>query len=177
MLSATIGILLGIASYYMPLPFVPPIIGAGLGAALDIVAIIQERRGEVRKWGQVIAGIAAIGTDDTLASPGAQLDYYQSVIDKMGRAKVDSFARLYVIPQVGHSLRGNTYSSDGEGKPIPVTPIPSAFDRVQLLIDWVEHASAPGTSIAVTAGDKSMPMCSYPMYPKYVGRSFTCAEN
>ena len=31
--------------------------------------------------------IVAIGTNDTLASPGAQLDYYQSVIDKMGRAQ------------------------------------------------------------------------------------------
>jgi tannase/feruloyl esterase len=121
--------------------------------------------------------IVAIGTDDTLASPGAQLDYYQSVIDKMGRTKVDRFARLYVIPQVGHGLRGNTYSVDGEGKTIPVTPIPSAFDRVPLLTDWVEHGSAPGKSITVTAGDKSMPMCSYPMYPKYVGRSFTCSEN
>ena len=121
--------------------------------------------------------IVAIGTDDTLASPGAQLDYYQSVIDKMGRSKVESFARLYVIPQVGHGLRGNTYSVDGDGKTIPVTPIPSAFDRVQLLTDWVEHGTVPGKSITVTAGDKSMPMCSYPMYPKYVGRSFTCSEN
>ncbi len=121
--------------------------------------------------------IVAIGTDDTLASPGAQLDYYQSVIDKMGRTKVDSFARLYVIPQVGHGLRGNTYSIDGEGKTIPVTPIPSAFDRVELLTDWVEHGSVPGKSIPVTAGDKSMPMCSYPMFPKYVGQSFTCSEN
>jgi len=121
--------------------------------------------------------IVAIGTDDTLASPGAQLDYYQSVIDTMGRTKVDSFARLYVIPQVGHSLRGNTSSIDGEGKTIPVTPIPSAFDRVQLLIDWVEHGSVPGKSMTVTAGDKSMPMCSYPMFPKYVGRSLTCSED
>jgi hypothetical protein len=95
----------------------------------------------------------------------------------MGRSTVDSFARLYVIPQVGHGLRGTTYSVDGEGKTIPVTPIPSAFDRVQLVIDWVEHGSVPGKSITVTAGDKSMPMCSYPMYPKYVGRSFTCSEN
>ena len=121
--------------------------------------------------------IVAIGTDDTLASPGAQLDYYQSVIDTMGRTKVDGFARLFVIPQVGHGLRGNTYSVDGEGKTVPVTPIPSAFDRVQLLIDWVERGSVPGKSITVTAGDKSMPMCSYPMFPKYVGRSFACAEN
>jgi hypothetical protein len=121
--------------------------------------------------------IVAIGTDDTLASPGAQLDYYQSVIDKMGRAQVDSFARLFVIPQVGHSLRGNTYALDGEGKTLAVAPIPSAFDRVQLLTDWVERGRVPDKSITVTAGDKAMPMCSYPMFPKYLGTSFTCASN
>ena len=60
MISAILGILLGLASYYMPLPFVPPIVGAGLGAALGAFAIIQERRGEGRNKVQVIAGIAAI---------------------------------------------------------------------------------------------------------------------
>jgi hypothetical protein len=40
---------------------------------------------------------------------------------------------------------------------------------------------APGKSLAVTAGEKSLPMCSYPMYPKYVGgpantaSSYSCA--
>ena len=29
--------------------------------------------------------IVTIGTDDTLASPGAQLDYYQSLVDTMGQ--------------------------------------------------------------------------------------------
>ena len=120
--------------------------------------------------------IVAIGTDDTLASPGAQLDYYQSVIDRMGRTRVDEFARLFVIPQVGHGLRGNNYSVDGNGRTIPVAPIPSGFDRVQLLIDWVERGIAPGKSIPVTAGDKTMPMCSYPMFPKYSGGSFACSE-
>jgi feruloyl esterase len=120
--------------------------------------------------------IVAIGTDDTLASPGAQLDYYQSVIDRMGRPRVDEFARLFVIPQVGHSLRGNNYSVDGNGRTIPVSPIPSAFDRVQMLIDWVERGIAPGKSMTVTARDKSMPMCSYPMFPKYAGGLFTCSE-
>jgi hypothetical protein len=46
--------------------------------------------------------IVVIGTNDTLASPGAQLDYYQSVIDKMGQSVVDQFARFLVIPQAGH---------------------------------------------------------------------------
>jgi feruloyl esterase len=120
--------------------------------------------------------IVVIGTDDTLASPGAQLDYYQSVLDTMGRARVDAFARLFVIPQVGHGLRGTNYRLDGEGRTLPVLPIPSAIDRVQLLMDWVEQRVAPGKSIPVTAGTRTLPVCSYPMFPKFAAGAFACAE-
>jgi feruloyl esterase len=120
--------------------------------------------------------IVVIGTDDTLASPGAQLDYYQSVLDTMGRARVDAFARLFVIPQVGHGLRGTNYRLDGEGRTLPVLPIPSAIDRVQLLMDWVEQGVAPGKSIPVTAGTRTLPVCSYPMFPKFAAGAFACAE-
>ena len=68
--------------------------------------------------------IVTIGTNDTLASPGSQLDYYQSVLDKMGRASVDRFARFFVMPQTGHGLSGTNYATDGDGKTIPATPIP-----------------------------------------------------
>jgi feruloyl esterase len=111
--------------------------------------------------------IVAIGTNDTLASPGAQLDYYQAVLDKMGRSTVDKFARLYVLPQAGHGLSGNNYATDGNGKQIESKPIPNSWDRFALLVDWVENGKAPRKSIEVTAGDNSLPMCSYPEYPKY----------
>ena len=113
--------------------------------------------------------IVAIGTNDTLASPGAQLDYYQSVIDKMGRAQVDRFARLFVMPQTGHGLSGTNYATSGDGTPLAVAPVPNGWDRLALLFDWVERGVAPGMSITVTAGEKSLPLCSYPTYPKYVG--------
>ena len=61
--------------------------------------------------------IVTIGTNDTLASPGAQLDYYQSVIDKMGRPTVDGSRGFFVIPQAGHGLSGTSYATDGDGKP------------------------------------------------------------
>lgn len=126
--------------------------------------------------------IVAIGTDDTLASPGAQLDYYQSVIDRMGQSRVDAFARFFVIPQVGHGLRGNSYVTNGQGRTMSPSPIPSTFDRVGVLRDWVEKGIVPGRSITVTAGDRSLPLCSYPSYPRYVGgspdvaASYTCAS-
>jgi feruloyl esterase len=127
--------------------------------------------------------IVVIGTDDTLASPGAQVAYYQSVIDKMGQAKVDSFARFFVIPQVGHSLTGRSYTTDGDGKANQPQQIPSAYDRLGIVTDWVENNKAPGKSVTVTAGDRTMPLCSYPTYPKYIGgaaseaASYTCATN
>jgi feruloyl esterase len=126
--------------------------------------------------------IVAIGTNDTLASPGAQLDYYQSVLDKMGRQAVDGFARFYVIPQTGHGLTGSSYTANGDGQAIPSAPIPSRFDRIAMLLDWVEKGTAPPKSATVTGAAGSLPLCSYPTYPKYNGgppndaASYTCAE-
>jgi len=111
--------------------------------------------------------IVTVGTNDTLASPGAQLDYYQSLVDTMGQTRLDGFARLFVMPQAGHGLSGSNYGTDGEGRAVPVTPIPNTFDRFSLLANWVERKAAPGKSIVVTAGDRSLPLCSYPAYPRY----------
>ena len=125
--------------------------------------------------------IVAIGTNDTLASSGAQIAYYQSVIDKMGRGAVDAFARFWVLPQADHGLSARTAGVDGDGKEIAVTQVPTTYDRVGLLTDWVERGRAPGKSVTVTAGDRSLPMCSYPEYPKYVSgpagaaASYVCA--
>jgi hypothetical protein len=113
--------------------------------------------------------IVTIGTNDTLASPGAQLDYFQSVIEKMGQDQVDAFARLFVLPQTGHGLSGSSYSVNGDGQTIPVTQIPSQFDKTGVLMAWVEQNKSPAKTLMVTSGNRSLPLCSYPNYPKYVG--------
>ena len=132
------------------------------------LAAFQKRGGKM---------IVAIGTNDTLASPGAQLDYYKSVIDRMGRTNVDAFARFFVLPQTGHGLTGSSYTTNGEGTPQEARQIPSTFDRVTLLVDWVEKGVAPGKSITVTGGGRSLPMCSYPEFPKYNSGSVDTAES
>ncbi len=125
--------------------------------------------------------IVAIGTNDTLASPGAQLDYYQSVIDKMGQATVDGFARFFVLPQTDHGLNGRSYTVDGDGEANSPQQIPSTLDRLALITDWVEGGKAPSKRITVTSGERSLPMCSYPAYPQYTGgpvgaaSSYTCS--
>jgi feruloyl esterase len=126
--------------------------------------------------------IVAVGTDDTIAPSGEQLDYYQSMLDEMGRDRVDSFARLYVLPQTGHGLTGRSASIDGNGQTIESTAIPSTIDRFALLQNWVENGVAPGKSETVTGGDRSLPLCSYPEYPRYVSgdaalaASYRCTE-
>jgi feruloyl esterase len=135
---------------------------AELSATLDgtnpDLSAFQKRGGKM---------IVTIGTNDTLASPGAQLDYYQSVIDRMGRGTVDRFARFFVMPQTGHGLTGTNYIVDGDGRTIPASPIPNRYDQLGLLFDWVEKGQAPGMSVTVTAGDRSLPLCSYPSYPRF----------
>jgi feruloyl esterase len=121
--------------------------------------------------------IVTIGTDDTLASPGAQLDYYQSVLDKMGRDTVDAFARLYVLPQAGHGLSGRSAATNGDGQSVSSFQIPNQFNRTALITAWVERNEAPGKTLVVTAGSRSLPLCSYPNYPRYKGGPTESAES
>jgi feruloyl esterase len=113
--------------------------------------------------------ILAIGTDDTIAPSGEQLDYYQSLLDTLGRERIDSFARLYVLPQTGHGLSGQSAAIDGDGNTLTPAPIPSAADRFALLTAWVERGEAPGMSVEVSGATGTRPMCSYPDYPHYQG--------
>ncbi len=142
---------------------------------------LNQRREEISKWldstdpdlsafykrgGKMIV---TIGTDDTLASPGAQLDYFQSVLDKLGRDTVDAFARFYVIPQVGHGLSGRSSGTTGDGKSVPSFAIPNEYDKTALITAWVERNEAPNKTLVVTDGGRSLPLCSYPNYPRYKG--------
>jgi feruloyl esterase len=113
--------------------------------------------------------IVAIGTNDTLASPGAQLDYYAALVKRMGQRQLDQFARLYVLPQRGHGLQGNFYALNGKGQAVEAAQLPSQFDRLAMLQRWVEQGVAPAASETVTgARGNSGLMCSYPMYSRYV---------
>jgi hypothetical protein len=126
--------------------------------------------------------IVAVGTDDTTASSGEQQNYYQTVLDTMGREAVDEFARLWVIPQGGHGLSGRSAPIDGRGETTESIQVPNSADRFAMLRNWVENGVAPGMSEIVTSASGSGPMCSYPQYPHYDGGdpaqadSYHCAQ-
>lgn len=132
--------------------------------------------------------IVTIGAMDNIACPGAQLDYYESVVAKLGRKTVDAFARLFVVPTGGHGLSGQGAKVNGEGQ--AVTPIsqsgPNGDDNLQLLMNWVEKGQAPamnlviskqGSRIGTDPNVEGYLLCSYPNYAKYVSGEPTKASS
>lgn len=122
--------------------------------------------------------IITIGTADNIASSGAQLDYYESLLKKMGKNTIDKFARLFVVPQGGHGLSGRSYKMNGEGKPVEVKniPGPNGDDNMNLLISWVEQNQTPAKTLVINqkgrigsnTDEVGYLLCSYPNYPKYI---------
>ena len=112
------------------------------------------------------------GWSDQLITPLNSISYYKSVADTMGGAsKTADFARLFLVPGMGHC-------GGGEG--------PNSFDAVSTLEQWVEKGKAPEQMIAshVTNGtvDRTRPLCPYPQVATWKGAgstdaagSFVCA--
>jgi pimeloyl-ACP methyl ester carboxylesterase len=109
-----------------------------------------------------------------------EIDYYKSVVARMGQDRVDQFIRFYVTPGVNHP--GNGVMRDGKA-------VPAKVDLLGVLDAWVDSGNAPGTPIQVSQQEQapfktiaSRPMCRYPLSPRYDGDgdpseagSFTCA--
>ena len=152
---------------------------------------MNERRKQISEWldatnpdlsafykhgGKIIL---TVGTQDFIASSGAQLDYYQSLINKMGQKKLNKFARLYVVPQAGHGLSGKSYKMNGDGETVEVKNIPSpnSNDKMDMIISWVEEGRAPAKTLVINSEGrigvkpegKGYLLCSYPNYPRYIG--------
>jgi feruloyl esterase len=110
-----------------------------------------------------------------------EIDYYKSVVGKMGQDRVDQFIRFYVTPGVNHP--GNGVMRDGKA-------VPAKVDLLGALDAWVDAGKAPDSLMQVSQQEEapfktiaSRPMCRYPLSPRYDGHgdpsqaaSFTCAK-
>lgn len=111
---------------------------------------------------------------DYAQSPYAGIQYYESVLARLGQPATDRFVRLYVTPGADHMGQG----------------APSNVDMLQVLADWVERGKAPGDLVQFSQRleppfdvTMSRPMCRYPAYPRYRGsgdprqaESFECSR-
>ena len=99
--------------------------------------------------------------------------YYEGVMEKLGgRAAVEEFARLFLLPGVGH-CRGGTGADQ--------------FDALGPLVEWVEKGIAPDHIVASRVIDgevvRTRPLCAYPKVARWTGfgsiedvANFTCVE-
>ena len=98
------------------------------------------------------------GNDDPSVSPYANENVYKSIVAKMGQEKADSFMRFYLAPGLAHG--GGVFSP--------------TWDNLTLLDNWVENGVAPTAPVVFDATNtatngRSLPLCAYPTWPKYVG--------
>jgi pimeloyl-ACP methyl ester carboxylesterase len=106
------------------------------------------------------------GTTDTVIPTNSSVDYYERVEAELGAEATKSFARLYLVPGLGH----------GFGK------FNGGFDTIGTLDAWADRGIAP-ESLVVTDnhGGRTRPLCEWPEWPKYDGagdvnraESFSC---
>jgi hypothetical protein len=115
--------------------------------------------------------VSYFGWSDNALNPLMGVEYYESVLQKMGPATAD-FYRLFMVPGMFHCGGGVGVSS---------------FDAVTPLVEWVEQGVAPSSIIGSRMVDgrpvRTRPLCPYPQIAKYKGTgsvddaaSFTCAK-
>jgi len=139
---------------------------AGTLAALDAVdpdlSRFKARGGKI---------ISYFGWADPALNPMMGINYYESVIARMGPSTAD-FYRLFMVPGMFHC-------SGGVGT--------GTFDAVTPLIEWVEKGVKPAAIRAVKLVDgqpvRTRPLCPYPEIAKYKGTgsvddeaNFSCAR-
>jgi len=118
------------------------------------------------------------GWNDPAISALNTVNYYQSVIAKMGPSDADSFVRLYMVPGMQHCDNGPGPDSFGQVGQLTVDDPQHSVDAA--LERWVEKGVAPGTIIAskYSAEDRqhakmTRPLCAYPQEAKYKGKGDT----
>jgi feruloyl esterase len=111
------------------------------------------------------------GWNDPLWSGGDIVRYYKEVTAKQGSAKTTDFARLFMMPGMGHC-------GGGDG--------PNVFDNFTPLVNWVENGRAPDAIVATKymnnaqaqGIERTRPVCAYPGVAKWKGTGDpTKAEN
>jgi feruloyl esterase len=110
------------------------------------------------------------GMADGIFSPTDTVSYREELRKRYGR-RSDRFARLYLVPGMGHCGGG---------------PATDQFDALSALVEWVENDRPPQSLLARTANNsawpnRSRPLCDYPKQAVFQGKgnsedaaSFVC---
>jgi feruloyl esterase len=108
------------------------------------------------------------GTVDAVIPTNSTVDYYRRLQSTLGVATTERFARIYLVPGLGH----------GVGK------FEGGFDTIGTLDAWVDQGIAPKDLVVTdNHNGRTRPLCEWPAWPRYTGTgdvntasSFTCAQ-
>lgn len=117
------------------------------------------------------------GWCDAALTPLNTINYYNSVVAKVGVKKAAQFVRLYMVPGMQHCAGGpgpaNIWGSGASSTP--------ENDMLLALDRWVEKGVAPA-AITASKPSRTRPICPYPQVARYKGTgsideaaSFSCA--
>ena len=103
------------------------------------------------------------GWSDPQISPGNSVQYYSSVVKKLGgREAIHASYRMFMVPGMAHC-------GGGDG--------PNRFDMISALEQWVEKGHAPDRIEATRQRDgrvdRTRPLCPYPEVAAYRGTGST----
>lgn len=130
------------------------------------------------------------GWSDAAIAPVNTINYYKSVIAKMGQKQTDEFAELYMVPGMQHCGGGPGPNSFGA---VVSGPSDAQHSMTLALERWVEEGVAPDQIIASKYKNdldpksgvaRTRPLCRYPQVARYKGSgsiddaaNFTCAPS
>jgi hypothetical protein len=119
------------------------------------------------------------GWSDAGISPLNTINYYESVVNKMGKVDTDSFMRLFMVPGMQHCGDGPGPDVFGENG---ISPVNDPQHNIYLALEqWVEKGTAPSAVIASRMDGEgpaakvkmTRPLCPYPLEAKYKGSGDT----
>jgi len=128
------------------------------------------------------------GWSDAAIPPVNTINYYESVVTKMGHREAEQFVELFMVPGMQHCGGGPGPNDFGAFSPLRADKDHSMIKSLEL---WVEKGTAPEKIIATkykTDGNReggvarTRPLCPYPTVAKYSGSgsqddaaNFSCA--
>ena len=106
------------------------------------------------------------GWNDHTLGPGSNVDYYESVVKKVGAKAARDGVRLFMVPGMDHCI----------GESYPTAPTVK-FDVVGALKQWKTSGKAPDQIIVSESGngkpDRKRLVCAYPQISQYKGSGST----
>lgn len=115
------------------------------------------------------------GWNDAALPPINTVNYFQSVVAKLGQRQANGFMRLYMAPGVQHCAGGP--GPDTFGQMVTSAQSDPQHDLTLALERWVEQGAAPEQVIATKRQganpQRTRPLCPYPQVARYKGSGST----